>query len=60
MDQPDSDAKRVKKAGYDHETDAIKHTTGAHRQFCAVGMSVGDGKKANNNCRDQREGLREG
>jgi hypothetical protein len=43
MDEADSDASRVKKAGCDHETDTIKHTTGAQRQFRAMGMSVGNG-----------------
>ena len=51
MDEADSDAKCVKEAGCDHETDTIKHTTGTQRQFRAVGMSVGNGKDAHNNCR---------
>ena len=52
MDEADCNAKRVKEARCYHETDTIKHTTGAERQFRAMGMSVGDGKDANNNCRD--------
>ena len=51
MDEADCDAERVKEAGCDHETDTIQHTTGTQRQFRAVGMSVGNGKDANNNCR---------
>src|SRR4029077_16932788 len=52
MGKTDSDAERVKEAGCDHETDAIKHTAGTSRQFGAVGMPVGNGKDANNNCRN--------
>src|SRR5208282_3328973 len=52
MDEADCDADRVKEAGCYHETDTIKHTTGTQRQFRAVGMSVGNRKDANNNCRD--------
>ena len=52
MHEADSDANRVKETRCYHETDTIKHTTGTHRQFRAVGMSVGNGKDPNNNCRD--------
>jgi hypothetical protein len=49
MDEAYPDAKRVKQAGCDHETDTIKHPTGTQRQFCAVGMSVGNSEDTNNN-----------
>src|SRR5271165_7347386 len=52
MGEADCDTERVKEAGCYHEPDTIKHPTGTQRQFRAVGMSVGYGKDANNNCRD--------
>src|SRR5271165_5468451 len=52
MDEADPDAERVKEPGGDHKTDTVEHTTGTHRQFRAVGMSVSNGKEANNNCCD--------
>jgi hypothetical protein len=40
----------MQEAGCDHEAYAIKDTACAQGQFCAMGMSVSNGKEADNNC----------